>query len=190
MQQILSLAHEQGVIRPRDLSALGINPAQLRRLVLDGAMVKAGRGLYMLSDYDVTEHHSLVEAIQAQSKGVICLLSALNFHSLGTQLPHQVWVSIPFGARISTKAMSMRIVVTRAPAYEAGIEIHQLEGVDVPVYSVAKTVADCFKFRNRIGLDVAIEALQEALRERRCSREEILAWKRLCALTRRFFPYE
>lgn len=173
MDQIISLASEQGVIRPRDLTARGINAARLRRLVRDGEMIKSGRGLYTLAGFDVTEFHSFVEAVRAQSKSVICLLSALSFHGLGTQLPHQVWVSVPYGTRISASDLPMRVVVVRGPAYEIGIEIHRLEGVDIPVYGVAKTIADCFKFRNKVGIDVAIEALRDALRDRRCTREEI-----------------
>lgn len=190
MQQIIALAHEQGVIRPRDLTALGVSSTNLRNLVQKGIMIKTGRGLYTLADYDFTEFHSLVAAVRAQSKGVICLLSALSFHNLGTQLPHQVWVAIPYGARVSkTDAVPIHTVVLRPPAYEAGIEIHQLEGIDVPVYSIAKTVADCFKFRNKIGLDVAIEALREALRERRCSREEIRQYARINRVEKVMRPY-
>jgi predicted transcriptional regulator of viral defense system len=190
MQQIITLAHEQGVIRPRDLTMLGIGSNQLRRLVREGVMNKAGRGLYTLADFDVTEFHSLVTAAQAQSKSVICLLSALSFHGLGTQLPHQVWLSVPYGARISkSDAVPMRVIVLRPPAYDAGIEIHRLEGVDVRIYSIAKTIADCFKFRNKVGLDVAIEALREALRERRCSREEIRQYARIDRVERIIRPY-
>jgi predicted transcriptional regulator of viral defense system len=186
MQQIIAYASQHGVIRPRDLIALGIDPTHLRRLVKEGVMIRAGRGLYTLADYDVTEFHSLVEAVQAQSKGVICLLSALSFYGIGTQIPHQVWVSIPYGARISTTSVvPMRIVVARPPAYGAEINIHRLEGVDVPIYSVAKTVADCFKFRNKVGLDVAIEAL----RERRCSREDIRNGARIDRVERVIRPY-
>jgi predicted transcriptional regulator of viral defense system len=152
-------------------------------------MPKAGRGLYTLTDYDVTEHHTLVEAVRAQSKSVICLLSALSFHGLGTQIPHEVWVSIPYGARISKTTVPMRVVVLRPPAYEAGIDIHQIEGVDVPVYSVAKTIADCFKFRSKVGIDVAIEALREALRERRCHRDEIRKYALINRVEKIMRPY-
>ena len=190
MQQIVALANKQGVIRPRDLVALGVDPNSLRGLVHDGLMVKIGRGLYALADYDVTEFHSLVTAVRAQSNSVICLLSALSFHGLGTQLPHKVWVAVPYGARIAkTEAVPMRVVVLRPPAYESGIERHELEGIDVPVYSIAKTVADCFKFRNKIGLDVAIEALREALRDRRCAREEIRQYAKIDHVEKVMKPY-
>lgn len=189
MQQLLALAQEQGVIRPRDLVGHGLSAAPLRRLVRDGVMIRTGWGRYTLANYDTTEFHSLVEAVRTQSHSVICLLSALSFHGLGTQLPHQVWVAIPYGARLSARAALLRVVVVRPPAYDAGIEIHRLEGVDVPIYGVAKTIADCFKFRNKVGLDVAIEALREALRERRCSREEIRKQARLDRVETVMRPY-
>jgi predicted transcriptional regulator of viral defense system len=174
MDQILELARERGIIRPRDLTMLGIDPNHLRSLVQSGAIKKTGRGLYSLTDFDVTESHSLVAAARAQSKGVICLLSALSFHGVGTQLPYQVWVAVPHGARITkTDGVPMRVVVVGPSAYEAGIEMHRIEGVEVPIYSVAKTVADCFKFRSTVGLDVALESLSAALRDRRSTRDEI-----------------
>lgn len=188
--RIITLAREQGVVRPRDLNALGISPTYLRELVADGTVVVSGRGIYTLADYELTEAHSLVEAVRIQSKGVVCLLSALSFHGLGTQIPHQVWLAVPFGARISkSNSIPMRVVVMRSPAHEAGTEVHRLEGVDVPVYGVAKTIADCFKFRSKVGLDVAIEALREALRERRCPREDIRMYAQIDRVDKVIRPY-
>lgn len=188
--QIIALASKQGVIRPRDLVAPGLNPLYLRQLVTEGRMVRTGRGLYSLADFDATEDHTLVEAVLVQSKGVICLLSALKFHRIGTQLPYQVWLSVPYGSRISrTKPVPMRIVVMRAPSYQTGIEAHQLEGVEVPIYSIAKTITDCFKFRNKIGLDVALEALREVLREKRCTREEIRKFAKVNRVEKVMRPY-
>ena len=190
MNRIVELARERGVIRPRDLTLLGINRNRLRDLVRSGEIVKTGRGLYTLAEFDVTESHTLVEAVRAQSNGVICLLSALSFHGLGTQLPHEVWIAVPYGGRITkTDAVPMRTVVVRPPAYAAGIEVHRLEGIDVPIYSVAKTVADCFKFRSKVGLNVAIESLREALRDRRCTREEIRAYARADRVEQVMRPY-
>jgi predicted transcriptional regulator of viral defense system len=172
--RIIALAKDKGVIRPADVEAMQIDRRYLTTLVAEGAVNRIGRGLYTLAGFEATEAHSLVEAARTQSKGVVCLLSALSFHGLGTQLPHQVWLAVPYGARITkVNSAPMRVVVMRSPAHEAGIEEHRIEGVSVPIYGIAKTVADCFKFRGKIGLDVAIEALREALRERRCSRDEI-----------------
>ena len=153
-------------------------------------MLRSARGLYTLAAFEATESRSLVEAVRTQSKGVVCLLSALGFHGVGAQLPHQVWLTVPYGSRIAkSEAVPLKVVVARGEAYEAGVEVHRLEGVEVPVYSVAKTVADLFKFRNRIGVDVAIEALKEALRDSRCTREEILRYARVDRVERVITPY-
>ena len=187
---ILALAKERGVIRPSELAALGASPTYLRHLVLDGSMRRAGRGLYTLNDFEVTEHHTLVEAVRSQSKSVVCLLSALSYHELGTQLPHQVWLAVPYGTRIAkAKAPAKNIVVLRPASFEAGVETHLIEGVEVPVYNVAKTVADCFKFRNKIGLDIAIEAIREALHDRRCTRDEIHRYARINRVENVIRPY-
>jgi predicted transcriptional regulator of viral defense system len=153
-------------------------------------MVRSAPGLYALCDYDVTSAHTLVEAVQAQAKGVVCLKSALNFHGIGTQLPHQVWLSVPYGSRITAKrSVPMQIIVMRLPGYESGIEIHELEGVTVPMYSIPKTISDCFKFRNKVGLDVALEALREALHDKRCTREEIRQFAKLNRVENIMRPY-
>lgn len=187
---LLAFARERGVVRPKDLVPIGVSPAYLRRLVEDGAMVRSARGLYTLKDFEVTESHTLVEAVRAQSRGVVCLLSALAFHDLGTQLPFRVWLAVPYGARISKgEAVPTQVVVMRPPGYEEGIETHLLEGVEVPVYNVAKTVADCFKFRGKVGLDVAIEALKEALSDKRCSREEIRRYAKVDRVENVIRPY-
>lgn len=189
MDTAIQMARERGVLSARELAHKGVSPARLKRLVAAGTMVRAARGLYTLAEYGVTENHSLVEAVRVQSRGVICLLSALRFHGIGTQLPHEVWLAVPYGSRISNTRLPLRVVVLRHAYYEAGIEVHVLEGVDVPIYSLGKTVADCFKFRNKIGIDVAIEALREALRERRCDREEIRQFASINRVERVMRPY-
>jgi predicted transcriptional regulator of viral defense system len=189
-EQILEIARQRGVVRAGDLLAGGSTSHDLRRLVAQGILSRVGRGLYTLSGFEFTEAHGIVEAVQAQSKAVVCLLSALAFHVIGTQQPHQAWLAIPYGARISqNRTVPTRVVVMRPSAYEHGIEVHRLEGVDVPIYSVAKTVADCFKFRNTVGLDVAIEALREALRDRRCTREDIRQFARIDRVEKVMRPY-
>jgi predicted transcriptional regulator of viral defense system len=188
--QVKEIAARRGVLHTADFTALGATSHDLRRLVARGVLNRVGRGLYSLSDFEVTEAHSIVEAVQAQSNSVVCLLSALAFHVIGTQQPHQLWLAIPYGARISqNRTAPTRIVVMRPSAYEYGIEIHRLEGVEVPIYSIAKTVADCFKFRNTVGLDVAIEALREALRDRRCTREDIRKYARIDRVEKIMRPY-
>lgn len=190
LQSILSFAKEKGVIRPRDLKSLGVSPQYIYHLVASGVMVRSGRGLYMLSDYEATENHSLVEAVRIQSNGVICLLSALSFHEIGTQLPHQVWVAVPYGSRIvKSNTTPIRSVVMRSPSYGEGIERHLLEGTEVAIYGIAKTIADTFKFRNRVGLDVALEALRDVLRNKRCTREEIRNYAKINRVEKVMQPY-
>jgi predicted transcriptional regulator of viral defense system len=190
MDKILDIARSRGVIRPSDLIAAGIDPANLRLLVRTGKVLRVRRGLYTLADYDATENHSLVEAVAVQRRSIVCLLSALYYHGIGTQIPHQVWLAVPFGAWIAkSSAVPVRIIVLRSEAYGAGIETHEMEGIDVPIYCVAKTVSDCFKFRNKIGLDVAIEALRDALRDRRCTREQIRQFARIDRVENIMRPY-
>ena len=189
-ERVLALARAQGVIRPSDLKQVGATSSQLRGLVASGTITRSARGLYRLSDHEFTESHSLVEAVRKQSKGVVCLLSALSFHEIGTQLPYQVWLAVPYGTRIAkSNGVPLRVVVATSPGYEAGIESHLIEGVDVAVYSIAKTVADCFKFRNKIGLDVALEALREVLRERRCNRDELRQYAKTNRVENIMRPY-
>lgn len=177
-------------MRPRDLISLGASPSYFSHLAQMGFFEKSARGLYTLREYEVTENHGLVEAVLAQPKGVICLLSALNFHGVGTQIPNKIWVAVPYGSRIAKAGEAFaRPVIMRSPSYDAGIHEHKLEGVVVPVYNVAKTVADCFKFRNKIGLDVALEALRESLHESRCTREEIREYAAINRVENVMMPY-
>lgn len=162
MEQVLDVVRKHGILRPRDLDRYHLPRQYLRRLHQRGELVRLGRGLYALPDHDLTEHHDLAEAAKRVPGGVVCLLSALRFHDLTTQLPRQVWLAIEQKAwRPEGLDVPVRLVFMSGEAFEAGIETHEIEGVAVRVYSAAKTVADCFKFRNKIGLDVAIEALRD-----------------------------
>lgn len=154
-----------GVVRPRDV-ADGISRTALGRLVQGGQLERVGRGLYVSAKAKPTEHHTLVEAAKRVPHGVVCLLSALRFHGLTTQSPHEVWLAVDVKARKpKTDWPPLRIVRFSGVALRFGVEEHALEGVTVHVTSKEKTVADCFKYRNKIGLDIAIEALR-AYRER------------------------
>ncbi|MBS1714201.1 MAG: type IV toxin-antitoxin system AbiEi family antitoxin domain-containing protein [Armatimonadetes bacterium] len=189
-QQILELAKQRGAIRPRDLRQIGVSPSYLGHLMSRGELIRSSRGLYTLATFELTQDHTLVEAVRTQPKGVVCLLSALAFHHVGTQLPHQVWLAVPFGSWIAKPSgIPIRTVVMRHDGYFPGIERHQIEGVEVPVYSVAKTIADCFKFRQTIGIGVAIEALREALRDRRCTRDELHRHAKALRVERVMRPY-
>lgn len=164
--QLLDLAEEKGILRARDIEGADISRQYLSRLVEQGDLIKIGRGLYQRADHEVTAHHSLAVAAKRVPKGTICLLSALEFHGLTTQSPFDVWMAIGHKDREpSVDALSLRTVRMSGDAQTQGIEEHDIEGVSVPMYGPAKTVADCFKFRNRIGLDVAIEALRDYTRD-------------------------
>jgi len=188
--RIITLARRRGVLRFNDVTGAGIHPEYVRRMVADGWLLRDGRGLYRLPDADVTEHHSLVEAARRVPGGVVCLLSALSFHQIGTQLPHQVWLAIDVKARRPrVDHPPLRIVRFSGAALLSGIEQHSIEGVGVRVYSAAKTIADCFKYRNKIGLDIALEALHEGWRERRFTMEEIQAYANVCRVANVMRPY-
>lgn len=188
-QQLLSLARRSGVIRPGDLRAKGIAPVYLTRLVRSGALVRVGRGLYSLADGAPTADRTVVEAARHVPRGVVCLLSALRLHGLTTQMPPAVWMAINVKARRPGAAgPPLEIVRMSGLALTQGIEERTLEGVRVRLYSPAKTVADCFKFRNKIGLDVALEALREYRRQKR-GLDELRRLARVCRVERVMRPY-
>ena len=173
-ERATTVARERGIARSRDFDAAGIPRAYLRRLLDEGLLVRLGRGLYQLADAEWSESHSLAEAARAVPHGVICLLSALRFHGLTTQLPHQVWMLIGHKKWAPRNPpVSLRIIRATGDALATGVEWHTIEKVEVPVTSPAKTVADCFKHRSQVGLDVALEALRDCLRSRRATVDEI-----------------
>lgn len=189
-RKVLELGRRFGVIRASEVRTLGIHSEYLRRLCAEGKLTRTGRGLYMLPDFDLTAHHGLAEAGKAVPPGVICLLSALRFHELGTQLPREVWIAIDRrAARPRAQIPPMRIMRFSGPALAQGVELHRIEGVAVKIYSPAKTVADCFKYRNKIGLDVALEALREALRDRKCTMDQIWRYAKICRVSEVMRPY-
>lgn len=189
-QTILDLAVQRGLIRPRDLDALGLPSVALTRLVRQGLLVRVGRGLYARPDRSVSEHGTLAEVARKHPQAIVCLLSALRVHDLTTQSPFEVWLAIPNKARAPRMDYPpLRIVRFSGAALTDGIEEHQIDGVTVRVTNVARTVADCFKFRNKIGLDVAMEALQEAWRAKRVSMDELWRYASLCRVANVMRPY-
>jgi len=186
----LDLARTKGIARARDFAAAGIARTYLQRLVGEGRLVRLGRGLYQLADVDLAAGHSLAEAARVVPHGVICLLSALQFHELTTQTPHQVWMMIGLRKWTPTTCpVGLRIVRATGEALSAGIGHHVIEGVTVPIYEPAKTVADCFKHRSKIGLDVAIEALRDCLRRKRCTIDQLWHFAGLCRVQTVMRPY-
>jgi len=189
-QNILDLAAERSLIRPRDLTERGLPTVALTRLVRQGRLQRVGRGLYALPDRPVSEHNTLAEVARKHPQAIVCLLSALRFHNLTTQSPFEVWLAIPNKARAPKMDYpSLRIVRFSGEALTVGVEDHVIDGVPVRVTGVARTVADCFKFRNKIGLDVALEALQEAWRAKRVSMDELWHYAKLCRVTNVMRPY-
>ncbi len=189
-RRVLKLARTRPLISARETGALGVHSETLTRLVRTGELERVGPGRYRLSSANVTENHDLVLAAASVPAAVICLLSALRFHNIGTQLPHQVWLAVPRGARVPRLSFPPLRVVRISPAmFRQGIERHHLEGHSVRVYSLARTVADCFRFRNTIGLDVALEALKEAWRSRRLNMDELNRVAKQLRVSRVMQPY-
>jgi predicted transcriptional regulator of viral defense system len=189
-KRILDLAAHQPLVRSRDIEALGIPRESLLRLYRQGVFVRTARGVYTLAESSVTEHHSLAVAAKLVPGGVVCLLSALRFHGLTTQDPHEIWMAIDFKAhKPSIGYPALRVVRFSGGALVEGIERHLIEGVEVRVYSPAKTLADCFKYRNKIGVDVAIEALRDALRTRKATVDEIHRFAKVCRVANVVRPY-
>ena len=164
---ILRMAKKKGQLRPRDLHEVGIAPSYLQRLSEQGELTRQGRGIYMLPDAEITEHHTLAEVGKRVPQGVICLLSALRFHEIGTEAPTATWVALMRGMkRPSSSDMHLEVVRFSEVGMHDGVEKHILEGVPVRITSPARTIVDCFRYRNKIGLDIALEALREGLRRK------------------------
>ena len=189
-KQILKLAQRRRMIRSSDLKEKGFPRVVLTRLVQKGQLERVGRGLYTLPNPQVSEHTSLAQVARKCPRGIICLLSALRVHNLTTQAPHEVWLAISSKAR-SPKIdyPPLRIVRFSGPALTEGFDEHDIDGVKVRVTNIPKTVADCFKYRNKIGLDVALEALQEANRSKRMSMDELWYFAKLCRVAHVMRPY-
>ena len=189
-EEILERVRQAGVLRPRDLEAAGIPGSYLARLAHRGLLTRTDRGLYTLPDADVGEHHSLAEVAKRVPRGIVCLLSALRYHGLTTQSPFEVWMAIgEKDRRPKTAGQALRIVRFSGEALQAGVETHVIDGVPVSIYSPAKTVADCFKYRNKIGVDVAIEALRDCVEQRRCTVDELWRYARICRVSNVMRPY-
>jgi predicted transcriptional regulator of viral defense system len=189
-EKVLDLVRRKGVLRPRDLDEYDIPREYLARLQRRGLVFRAGRGLYVDVNADLTTHHTLAEVCKRVPNGVVCLLSALQFHGVTMQMPHQVWLAISRTMRDPNEpALPIRTVRMTGQSFTAGVERHNIEGVEVKIYSPAKTVVDCFKFRNKIGIDVALEALRDCHREGKCTYDELWRYAKICRQTRVMKPY-
>jgi predicted transcriptional regulator of viral defense system len=190
IEKAIQYVRKNGIVRPRDIEAIGVPREYLLRLHRQGRLNRSGRGIYTLPGAAVTERHSYAEVAKRVPKAVLCLLSALAFHEMTTQNPASVWIALGKGARTPAIASPLlKVIRLTEPSLSEGIEIHSVEGVNVRVYSAAKTVADCFKFRNKIGLDVAIEALKDCLHEKKATVNEIYRFAKICRVSNVIRPY-
>jgi len=189
-ERTMHYARQHGILRPRDIEAIGIPREYLLRLYRKGKLTRTGRGIYTLPGAAVTERHFYAEVAKRVPDAVLCLLSALAFHEITTQGPTSVWIALGKGARKpATVSPSLRVVRLTEPSHSEGIEEHSVECVTVRVYSAAKTVADCFKFRNKIGLDIAIEALKDCLLQKKATVNEIYRYAKICRVSNVIRPY-
>ncbi|MDI1246744.1 MAG: AbiEi antitoxin N-terminal domain-containing protein [Rhodoferax sp.] len=189
-QRVLALAAQQGLLRASHLQELGIARVVLTRLTASGQLERVGRGVYRLPGTQGAEHESLATIAVKVPQAVFCLLTALQIHGLTTQLPRQVWIAMPQGSHVPKMDYPpIKMVQFSGDAYTQGIEVVQAGQVALRVYGVAKTVADCFKHRNKVGLDVAIEALKEALGTHKASANDLWRFAKMCRVANVMRPY-
>lgn len=189
-QRVLDLARQKGLLRASDLDTIKVPRVVLARMSTAGLLNKVGRGLYRLPGESASEQESLAAVATRVPQAVFCLLTALQFHELTTQLPRRVWIAMPRGShtpKIDYPPVTM--VQMTGESYSSGIEEVVRDGVTLKVYGVAKTVADCFKHRSRIGLDVALEALKEAWAKRKATSDELWRYAQVCRVANVMRPY-
>jgi predicted transcriptional regulator of viral defense system len=190
IDQVQKIARDRGVLRPSDLDEFGIPRRYAQLLFERGQLERVGRGLYVLAGTPPTEFRSLAEAFSRVPHGTVSLLSALHFHQLTSQNPFEVWIAIEVKARQpKDPQLPIRFVRFSGKAFSYGAETHEIEGVSVRIYSPAKSVADCMKFRNKIGLDVALEALNDCIRQKKATVDELLEAAQVCRVEKVMKPY-
>jgi predicted transcriptional regulator of viral defense system len=188
--QVLRLIEELGLARPRDLERHGISRTLLARLVKEGLVIRQARGIYVAARHMPTEAHTLAQVAKRVPDAVFCLFTALRFHELTTQSAAEVWIALPEKARRPRLDYPrLRVARFSGLALTEGVEEHRAEGVVLRVYSAAKTVADCFKYRNKVGIDVAVEALRDFSRKHRGGANELARFARICRVTHVMQPY-
>ena len=187
---LMAIMGRNKLVRSRDLRESRVDRSELRRLTAAGVLERVTRGVYRLVDAPATEAHTVATVIKRVPQGTVCLLTALQLHGLTTQLPHQVWIALDRKARRPRLTdLPVRVMRFSGAALTAGVETRKVEGVAVRVYGPAKTVADCFKYRNKIGLDVAIEALRDYRRRYPKRGEELREYARVCRVLSVMKPY-
>ena len=189
-QRILELLSQKGILRSSDLDDIGAPRVVLTRMTASGQLEKTGRGLYRLPDSQGSEHESLIAIATKVPQAVFCLLTALQFHELTTQLPRQIWIGMPRGSHTpKIDYPPLKMVQFNDEAYFGGIEVFEHDQVSLRVYSVAKTIADCFKHRNKIGLDVALEALKDARSQKKVNANDLWHFAKICRVANVMRPY-
>jgi len=179
-----------GVLRPKDLLAHGLARTHLQRLLERELLRKVGRGLYVLAEHEPSMHSGLAAVARHAPIAVVCLLSALRVHELTTQAPFEIWVAIPTGHRKpKIEGVALRVVRMATEPLRVGVECHTIDGVSVPIFDLEKTVVDCFRLRNRIGLDVALEAMREYLRRPGRSIDKLLHYAHTDRVSTTIRPY-
>lgn len=187
---MLALASSVSLLRARDVAALSLPTVILSRLVKDGRLKRVGRGVYARPDLQLSDNTSLAEVTLRVPRGVICLLSALRIHGLRTQAPNQVWLAIPQNSPTPrVDRPSLRPVRMSGKALTEGVQSMRIDGLDVPVFNAAKTIADCFKYRNKIGIDVALEALRDGWEQRKISMDELSHYADIDRVSNVMRPY-
>lgn len=189
-QVVLQLALKRPLLRARDLAREGLPTIALTRLVSAGKLKRVARGVYSLPNQAISENRSLAEVAIRVPRGVICLVSALRVHDIGTQAPHEVWLAIPhrmLPPRIDTP--TLRVIRMSGPSLTEGIDRLRVDGVEVPVFNAAKTIADCFKFRSKIGLDVALEALRDGWTKRKVTMDDLWRYAAVDRVANVMRPY-
>ncbi|TVR60433.1 MAG: transcriptional regulator [Spirochaetaceae bacterium] len=188
--KVRALLQHSPVISSSEITVEGVDTKTLTRMVREGEIRRIARGLYTSVDYVPGSYHSLFEASKLVENGVVCLLSALSFHEIGTQNPPEVWLAIPRRARMpQVQEHPIRTVRFSGEAYMSGIERRNVDGVEIAIYNIPKTVADCFKYRNKIGLDVAIESLKDVIRNKRSSIDDLIHFAEVCRVREIMRPY-
>lgn len=188
-REIIALAKKKGQLRADDLTKIGISRTMLAYFAQRGILRRIARGAYILADY-IPENETFLSVAAAVPNGVICLLSALQFHEITTQMPMETWVAIERNSAMpKNKGNRLRIVRFRDQAFSEGIEEHSTSEGIIRVYCPAKTIVDCFKFRNQIGMDVAREALIDCLAQKKASRDDIYYYAKICRMARVMRPY-
>ena len=188
--KILDMVKALGILRPRDVRSKGHSVAYLQRLVAKGRLVKLGRGQYALPDREATEYDTLAVTAKRYPGTVVCLLSALRFHELTTQSPGAIWLAVE-GSKLAPANTPTTVQVVRMSnlSFQGGITTHVLGQVPVRIYDPAKTVADCFKFRNRVGMDIAVEALKDCLAQQLATPAKIWKFAEICRVKTIVKPY-